>query len=613
MRSATTIRRIVMSARLAAMLALLAVGLAVDSAAPGAASAQSRTGPSVSAASPAEVEEERAPVRLTLLGSGFAPGALVRLTHGTLRLDVRPDQVTGDQVTVGVGPEWFESLRRAPPPRTTLPSTLRIIPDHFVVQVVNPDGQASRPAGVRIKRFPVRLVSVGVRQLTAGTWSEVDVSVERRTWSEDIPLVVRAFEKAAPADDREPRIGRGGQVPGVSGAGTIQAGQSTGRVGVWVPSTVAPGEYLFDVIPFLSQVNCPTVLACAVSVPTNVTVLLPTCHPSCPPLPPSGLAIDATTPASIALSWHDQATNEDGFAVERRPPAGTWATVATFGPQGNPPGVSPYMQHTDTGLTPQTTYCYRVKASNAHGAAYSIEACATTGTPPLVAPTKFWLYAANNINVVWYDSTAFETGYELQKAVGPLAVSSFSTLWSTGPMADGQHWTYPDMSTVVGKEYCYRVKVFNASDVAYTEPLCAVAGDYSWPGKGGSSGGSSGGSGGSAPADLAPIGAMWTSVGYWPKVGQAFTIYQNVGNLGETASGSFTDVFDVSYPGGATTSSPKDNGSLASGALTQAGVTFPNGLSAGQHYIVYCADTKLTVPESNEGNNCNYLGLWIGF
>lgn len=82
--------------------------------------------------------------------------------------------------------------------------------------------------------------------------------------------------------------------------------------------------------------------------------------------------------ATLAMSWTDNASDEDGFTVERRDGAGgSFQVVATLGPD-----VSAYV---DSGVTAGGAYCYRVRAFNLAGpSAYTNEACGTaSGTMPV--------------------------------------------------------------------------------------------------------------------------------------------------------------------------------------------------------------------------------------
>jgi hypothetical protein len=84
------------------------------------------------------------------------------------------------------------------------------------------------------------------------------------------------------------------------------------------------------------------------------------------------ICTDSALAAQLTLNWVDNASDEYGFRIERRPgTTGTYSIVAT---------VSPVTTYTDTGLADTSTYCYRVSAYNGNGiSAPSNEACATTG------------------------------------------------------------------------------------------------------------------------------------------------------------------------------------------------------------------------------------------
>lgn len=104
-----------------------------------------------------------------------------------------------------------------------------------------------------------------------------------------------------------------------------------------------------------------------------------------------GLTLAAASPgraAQLGLAWTDNAADEDGFLVERRPaPAGAFQPLATLGPN-----VVGYL---DTTAAPGVGYCYRVRAFNVAGlSAYTNEACGTaSGVTPV--PLAVTLNAAS--------------------------------------------------------------------------------------------------------------------------------------------------------------------------------------------------------------------------
>jgi PKD repeat protein len=93
------------------------------------------------------------------------------------------------------------------------------------------------------------------------------------------------------------------------------------------------------------------------------------------PIAPSNLRATAVSSSRITLTWQDNSDNEQGFKIERRVEGGSYSQIATV--EANTQSYS------DSGLSSEATYCYRVRAYNSAGdSPFSDEACATTGAPP---------------------------------------------------------------------------------------------------------------------------------------------------------------------------------------------------------------------------------------
>ena len=94
--------------------------------------------------------------------------------------------------------------------------------------------------------------------------------------------------------------------------------------------------------------------------------------PPTPPAAPSGLIAATASSSQIDLAWSDNSDNESNFEVERSPVgAGSFTNIATVGID-----VTGY---SDSGLSPETTYDYRVYAINGAGSSgYTNVASATT-------------------------------------------------------------------------------------------------------------------------------------------------------------------------------------------------------------------------------------------
>src|SRR5690606_33284731 len=99
-----------------------------------------------------------------------------------------------------------------------------------------------------------------------------------------------------------------------------------------------------------------------------------------PPAAPSGLSASAVSSSQINLSWTDNANDETGFAIDR-------ATNSTFttGLVTSTVGANA-TSYNATGLSANTTYYFRVRATNAAGAsANSSTANATTQSAALIS------------------------------------------------------------------------------------------------------------------------------------------------------------------------------------------------------------------------------------
>ncbi|NOR19666.1 MAG: hypothetical protein GQ538_06215 [Xanthomonadales bacterium] len=97
------------------------------------------------------------------------------------------------------------------------------------------------------------------------------------------------------------------------------------------------------------------------------------------PAAPSALNAAAGGSSQINLSWTDNAINEDGFVIERSLDGSSFSQIDSVG--------SNTQAYSDSGLTTEVTYYYRVAAFNLIGnSSYSNAAQATTpATSPVVA------------------------------------------------------------------------------------------------------------------------------------------------------------------------------------------------------------------------------------
>ena len=90
------------------------------------------------------------------------------------------------------------------------------------------------------------------------------------------------------------------------------------------------------------------------------------------PVAPTNLSAVAVDTTQVNLTWTDNSTNEAGYKVQRKNAGGSFADIAST--------AADMCAYSDFGLTPNTTYTYRVYAYNSAGNSlqYSNEVTITT-------------------------------------------------------------------------------------------------------------------------------------------------------------------------------------------------------------------------------------------
>ncbi len=172
-----------------------------------------------------------------------------------------------------------------------------------------------------------------------------------------------------------------------------------------------------------------------------------------PPSPaaPGNLVATAVSSSQINLSWTDNSDNETGFMIER------CAATCSYISLGS--NVTSY---SDTGLTENTTYTYRVKASNSGGdSAYSNSATATTLTASLPsAPSNLTAISVSKTQIIlsWADNSSDETGFKIERCQG-LGCTNFAQIATVGPNVT----TYKNARLRKSTAYTYRVRSYNSN------------------------------------------------------------------------------------------------------------------------------------------------------
>lgn len=172
-----------------------------------------------------------------------------------------------------------------------------------------------------------------------------------------------------------------------------------------------------------------------------------------PPDAPSNLSAASASDTRIDLSWTDNSSNETSFRVQRSSDGVTFAEIGST--------AADVTGYADTGLAANTTYYYRVTASNTAGASDpSNTANATTDPPPPPpsAPTNLVASATSDtaINLTWTDTASSEDGFLVDRSLD-------SIVWQNGiANLPANSSSYVDSGLNASTTYYYRVRAYNA-------------------------------------------------------------------------------------------------------------------------------------------------------
>ncbi len=179
---------------------------------------------------------------------------------------------------------------------------------------------------------------------------------------------------------------------------------------------------------------------------------------------PSELVANIQSATSIQLTWTDNSTNEDGFALER-----SIGTANDFIPiaENIPMDETNYI---DDNLLPGATYFYRVRAkTGTNFSAYSNNASATLPINFPNAPTDLIALGIDttSVSLAWTDNADDEIAYTIERALG--LTGQFQILNNDLP-PDTE--AYIDEGLLPDTTYIYQVKTRNTTgDSDYSNPL----------------------------------------------------------------------------------------------------------------------------------------------
>ncbi|GEM86553.1 fibronectin type III domain-containing protein [Meiothermus granaticius] len=173
--------------------------------------------------------------------------------------------------------------------------------------------------------------------------------------------------------------------------------------------------------------------------------------PAQPPSAPTGFTA-TNTASGISLSWN-AVPGATGYTLQRKTASAAYADLPGA---ANLSGTT----YTDTGLSPSTTYTYRIAAKNAAGSSPYVESAPVVTPAALQTPNppnnfRSTAVSSSSVSLAWDPpSPNTATGYTLERKTGSGAYAQIAT--PTGS-------PYTDTGLSPSTAYTYRLKAVNAA------------------------------------------------------------------------------------------------------------------------------------------------------
>jgi fibronectin type 3 domain-containing protein len=169
------------------------------------------------------------------------------------------------------------------------------------------------------------------------------------------------------------------------------------------------------------------------------------------PLAPDGLVGQSDTTPRVALYWNDNATNEAGYRIERKPAGGdTWASIATLAANAT--------SYLDTSVSLNSVYVYRVVAYNDAGSTASNELTMAVSNGVPTAPSGLALSnVVAGVKLDWIDASSNETFFQIERRLAS------SGTWTQLNVVNANVTTFTDTSAAAGQSYVYRIRALGAA------------------------------------------------------------------------------------------------------------------------------------------------------
>jgi hypothetical protein len=184
-----------------------------------------------------------------------------------------------------------------------------------------------------------------------------------------------------------------------------------------------------------------------------------------PPVKPDNVSASTVSETEIYLSWKDNSSIEDGYAIERSTDGNSFDVITTVG--------SDSTSFTDTNLSPGSTYYYHIRAYTSGGMT-SISDTVSGDTLPMSppeTPQKFDITGImdTEIDLEWYENSSNAAGFIIDRHDennGTIQVADI-------PASGSGTYNYADIGLTPSTDYTYFIYAYNAGGASESEKIGA--------------------------------------------------------------------------------------------------------------------------------------------
>ncbi len=182
---------------------------------------------------------------------------------------------------------------------------------------------------------------------------------------------------------------------------------------------------------------------------------------SAAPAAPGGLGAVPASATTVGLSWNNNATNENGYLLDRATDPNFTQNLITETLPSTPASFT----DTAIGLASGGTYYYRIRATNSAGSSANSNVAMVTipFAPARASDPVFDSVTTTSITMHWTDNAGTNAiGYHILRSVNGGAYTLYTTL-PNSPTSTPTEYDWTDTGCTPGTYYDYHIEAYNVA------------------------------------------------------------------------------------------------------------------------------------------------------